>query len=70
MTERIDSNKILKVINDKGVINLLITLKCIVIVVNTDSLVWNIPHYMRFVFCETNFIYSKYTTEVATYRYI
>ena len=40
--------------DDKGSNNLLINLKCKVIVVEPASPIINMPHYMILVFCEKN----------------
>ena len=49
MTERIYSNTVLEVTDDKGLIHLLINLKFIVIVVDPDSPFQNIQHFARFL---------------------
>ena len=62
VTESIESMIILEVTDDKGLINLLINFKFIVIVVDPRFPFWNAPHSMGFVFLETSVIYSQYNT--------
>ena len=67
MTESIKSDKILEVTYDKGLINLLIKIKCIMVVVlEPDIPFQNTPRSTSLVFCETNFRYSQYKTDAAT----
>ena len=70
MMERIYSTKILEVIYDKGLIQLLINIKCIVIVLAPISPFQNTPHSTGSKFCETNDRDSKYKTEVSIDHYL
>ena len=70
MTESIESNTILEVTHDEGVIKLLINIQCIVIVVDTGFIYQNTPHSTDLVFCKTNVRDAKYRTEVSTDHYI
>ena len=63
MTKIIESNTILEVTDDKGVINLLINIKCIVILLYTRSTFQNNLHSTSLVFCKTNVIYPQCNTE-------
>ena len=58
MTESTESNTILEFTDNKGVINLLINIKCIGTVVDPGLLFRNTVHYTSIVLCETNIIYS------------
>ena len=66
MTEKIDSNKSLGGTDNEGAINLLIDIKCTLIVVDYFFSVRNTPHSMSLVFCETNFRYHQYKKDAAT----
>ena len=70
MTKIIESNTILEVTDDKGVIHIIANSKVIVIVVDTGFPFRNTPHYMSLVFCETNVRYYQYKTKAATYHYL
>ena len=65
MTKSIESNTLLEVNDDKGVIHLLINIKCIVLVVYTGFPFIQIPHSTRLVFCETNVRYYQYKAYVS-----
>ena len=67
--ERIGSNNILEVTDDKGVIHLLINLKFILIVLEYGSPFQNVPHYTSLVFCETNVRDKQYKTKDDTVHY-
>ena len=67
---RIESTTILEVTDDKGVINLLINIKCIVIVVDPGFPFQNTSHSTGLDFCETNIRDDKYKTDVATEHYL
>ena len=62
----INSTTILEVTDDKGVIQLLTNIKCIVILVEPVSPCQNIPQSTGLGLCETNDIYAKYKTLMAT----
>ena len=67
MTERIYSNTVLEVTDDKGLIHLLINLKHLMTVLEPGFPYLNTPHSMKFIFCETSVIYSQQNTEATTY---
>ena len=54
--------KFWEVTGNKGVILLLINIKCTVIVVDHGSPIRNMPHSTILIFYETNFIYPQYKT--------
>ena len=58
----IKSTTILEVTDDKGLIQVPINIKCIVIVVEPRFPCQNTPHSTDLDFCETNFIDAKYNT--------
>ena len=58
MNEKIESNTILEVTDDKGVIRLLIDIICIVIVVKPRFPFQNTQHFTSLIFCEINIRYS------------
>ena len=70
ITESIESNKMLEVTDDEGEIQLLIGLKCTLIVTDTGSPILTTPHYMILVFCKTNVRYYQYNTEADTDHYL
>ena len=62
MTEIIKSNSILEATDDKEITHFLKISKCIVIVMEYETPFWNMPHYTRFIFSETNVRDDQYKT--------
>ena len=70
MTENIESNIILEVTDDEGEIQLLMSLKCAVIVAETAPPIRNTPHSTSRLLCETKVENYQHKTETTTYHYI
>ena len=68
MTKRIDFNTIFEVTDSEGTIHLLINTKYTVIFAELVYPIWNTPHSMRLLLCETIVIDYQYQTEAATYH--
>ena len=63
ITERIESYTILEVIDDEGLIHLLVNLKYKVIAADPGSYIRNTPHSTSCVFCKTKVRNSQHNTE-------
>ena len=63
MTESIESNKILRVNDDEVEIQLVMSLKCTVIITEPVSIILNIPHSTSRVFCKTKVVNSQHNSE-------
>ena len=70
ITERLEYNTILEGNSDEGKIHLLLTLKYIVTVVDTVSIIINTPYSMILVFCETNVRYYQYNIKADIDHYL
>ena len=70
MNKRIDYNAILEINDDKGVINLLINIKFIVILVNKSPSFQNTSFFISLVFCETNIRDYQHKIEAYTDHYL
>ena len=69
MTEMIESNTTLEVTDDAGENQLLIGLKCTVVVVQPGYPILNKPHSMRRVFCQNKAWNYQHNTEETTKHY-
>ena len=70
MTERIDPSTIFEVTDDKGIFQLLMNIKRILIVVEHGYPIRNKPDSMNLVFFEINIRDTHKNKEAATYDYL